>query len=82
MSQAHSLLDVDAVLSLAVRLRAVAERLRVAASTGAAERGRWDDEVVRISQLGSVDPARAAARMTTLEQQIDAALGPTPDDRR
>lgn len=78
-SQSHTLLDVDAVLGLASRLRAVAERLRRDGAPGEPVRARWSDAVVRISGLGSVDTARAEAELSRLERELDDALGPTGD---
>lgn len=84
-----ALLDAELVLALAGRLRRVAARMGVAHAGHPEAARRWQQELVRVGALGSVDPAAAHDAARVLEAEMDDTLAPvagvdgtTPPERR
>lgn len=72
-NNADGMLDADAFLQFAGRLRELRERLDKA-SISDEQRSRWQRKLIAVSDAGAQDLERATAQLNRFEAEVDRSL--------
>lgn len=73
-NDAEGMVDAEAFLQFAARLKGLRERVD-AANVSSEQRTRWQRKLIAVSDVGARDLERAATQLARFEAEVERSLG-------